>query len=277
MAKRKWSRAPKLSLYSGEGFGQGRSYKDPTDNDSLWPSVTTVLKHEDKSSLIQWAADQVASMAIERTDLVMGDPDKGYNRLRFAHNDTRDTRAEIGTGVHATIEAEHLGSWDFPDLDAEQMAMLENWRRFCKDYQVKIILSEFTVRGRNYMGTADLIIEYTDPISGEVRRSLTDVKTSKNIWPGHSAQLAALSSADYMLREVGEGTEGAFLRKGKVKAENSWWVRADMPEFDEVAVLQLRDDFYKYEVVDNLDLHERLFQCYVSIHEANAELRERGK
>lgn len=277
MAERRWSRAPKLSLYSGEGFGQGRSYRDPTDDDSLWPSVTTALKHEDKSALIQWAVDQVAAFAVERTDVIMGDPDKAYNRLRFAHNDVRDIRAELGTGVHATIEAEHKGTWEFPDLNAEQLSMLENWRRFCQDYRVEVLMSEFTVRGRNYMGTADLLIRYTDPLTGDVRVSLVDVKTSKNIWPGHFAQLAALAAGEYVLREVDESTEGASKRKGKVKAEDSWWIRQPMPGFDEVAVLQLREDFYKYEVVENLDLHERLFQCYVSIHEANQDLKERVK
>lgn len=277
MADKKWSRAPKLSLYSGEGFGQGRTYKDPTDNDSLWPSVTTILKHEDKSGLVQWAADQVAAMAVERTDLVMGDPEKAYNRLRFAHSDVRDIRAEVGTGLHATVEAEFKGTWDFPDLDEEQTAMLGRWNEFCDAYSVKILMSEFTVRGEGYMGTADFLLEVTDPITGEVKRVLGDLKTSKSIWNGHRSQLAALSRGLYVLREVDAGHPGAFRRKGKTKAEDSWWVREDMPHFDEIAVVQIRADRFDYEVVDDADIWYRIFRAYIDIHEAHADLKERGK
>ena len=277
MAEKKWSKAPKLSLYSGEGFGQGRTYVDPTDGDSRWPSVTTVLKHEDKSGLVQWAADQVAAKAVDRTDIIMGDPDKAFNRLRYAHNDVRDIRAEIGTGVHQTVEAEFKGEWDLPELDDEQTEMLERWAEFCEAYSVEILESEFTVRGDRYMGTADLLMRVTDPISGEVSVVLGDLKTSKNIWNGHRSQLSALARGEYLLREVEEGHPGAFKRKGRVKAEDSWWVREEMPHFDEVAVIQVRADKFEYEVVENQDLWYSIFQSYIDIHEAHAELRERSK
>lgn len=272
-----WSKAPKLALWGSEYSGNGRAYVDPTDGDLRFPSVTSVLKHEDKSALVQWAADQVAAAAVDRTDLVMGDPDKAYNRLRFAHNDIRDIRAEVGTGVHATIQVEFEDTWDFPELDEEQVAMLENWNRFCRGRQVEVLMCEFTVRGDGVMGTADLLILYIDPLSGESVVALVDVKTSKNIWPGHYAQLAALANANYVLKEVPAGTEGAGKRKGKTKAQDTWWIRQEMPEFDEVAVLQLREDFYRYEVVTDLDLHYQRFQCYVRLHEIEQHLKERNK
>lgn len=275
--RKKWSRAPKLALYAGEGNGQGRTYRDPTDNDSLWPSVTTVLKQEDKSDLMRWAAEKVAERARDRPDIVLGDPDLVVVRLISAYNDFRDERAEVGTGVHAYVQAEHEGTWDFPELDEEQDAMLVQWAEFCRVYRVRVILSEFTVRGENYMGTADLLIEYTDPFSGELLIALVDIKTSRKLWESHNMQLAALGAGKYILREVPEGTEGAFLRKGKTKKENSWWVRADMPHFDVLAKLHIRADFYDFEETEHADLHYGVFQAYTGVHMAKQKLKEAMK
>lgn len=274
---KKWARAPKLALYAGEGNGQGRTYRDPTDGDSLWPSVTTILKQEDKSDLVQWAATKVAEKARDRPDIVLGDPDLVLNRLQYAHNEFRDERAEVGTGVHAFIEAEHKGTWDYPELDEEQNAMLEQWWEFCRVYKVTILRSEFTVRGEHTMGTADLLIEYTDPFSGEVLIAIVDVKTSRKLWDSHNMQLAALGAGKYILTEVEEGTEGAFLRKGRTKKENSWWVREDMPKFDVLAKLHIRADMYDFEEVEDADLHYGVFVAYAGVAAAKQKLKEARK
>lgn len=278
MATKKWSRAPKLALWAGEGNGQGRTYRDPTDGDSLWPSVTTVLKHEDKSGLVQWAATKVAERARDRPDIVMGDPDLVVQKLQYAHNDYRDERAEVGTGVHAYAQAEHEGTWDFPDLDDEQLAMVDQWELFLEHYQVRIIYMEFTVRGDGWMGTADALIEYTDPLTGERKIALIDIKTSKNLWPGHDMQLAALGRGLYRLVEVPAGTENAFKRKGKTKAEDSWWVRDyDMPKWDTLAKVHIREDFYDFVEVDDDDLAYREFMQYLGIQNIQQERKERNK
>lgn len=276
MAEKKWSKAPKLALYPGEGDGQGRSYRDPTDGDSLWPSVTTVLKHVSKD-MSQWAATKVAERARDRPDIVLGDPDKVVARLQYAHTDFRDERAEVGTGVHAWVQAEHEGTWDYPDLDAEQEAMTEQWDNFVDDYQVEIILVEFTVRGDGYMGTADAFIRYTDPFSGEVKYAIIDIKTSKSLWDTHDMQLAALGQGKYILREVPEGTPGAFKRKGRVKAEDSWWERGEMPQWDTLAKVHIREDFYDFEEVDFWDLRYQEFQAYNLVHTVKNKIKEAKK
>lgn len=273
----KWAKSPKLVLWGGEYSGDGRAYCNPTDNDSRWPSVTSVLRHEDKSHLMQWAARIVAEKARDRPDIVMGDPDKVVDRLQYAHNEFRDERAEIGTMVHQTIQAEHEGSWDTPPLDAEQLGMMEQFRRFCDAYRVEILMSEFTVFGNGVMGTADALIRYTDPITGEAHVAIVDWKTSKSIQNSHHLQLAALANAEYWLKEVPEGTPNSYMRKGKVKAENSWWIRQEMPEFDTVAVLQIRDSFFLFEEVENLDLHLEEFKCYVLLNDIKKRKKEAMK
>lgn len=276
MASGKWSKAPKLSLYSGEGNGQGRTYVDPTDKDSRWPSVTTVLKQEDKSHLVQWAATKVAEKARDRPDIVMGDPDKVVDRLQYAHNDFRDERAEVGTGVHAWFQAEAEGTWDYPELDEEQVAMTERLDEWMRDYKVEVLLVEFTVRGEGYMGTADIYIRYVDPLTGEVLYAIVDIKTSKNLWETHDMQLAALGKGKYILREVSDGTDGAFLRKGRVKADNSWWERGEMPQWDVLAKLHVREDFYDFVEVDPrlIDLHYEEFQAYNQVRDIKQRKKE---
>lgn len=273
----KWARAPKLALYAGEGNGQGRTYRDPTDGDSLWPSVTTVLKFEDKSSLVQWAATKVAEKARDRPDIVMGDPDLVVQRLQYAHNEFRDERAELGTGVHNWVETDIKDTWDYPELDPEQEAMIERWQEFLEDFKVRVILSEFTVRGENYMGTADLLLEVTDPLTGETFVCIADIKTSKNLWHTNNMQLAALGAGMYVLEEVPEETPNSFLRKGRTKKENSWWIRRDMPKWDKLAKLHLRAEFYDFVEVEDADLALEEFKCYVRIHEVKQKMKERSK
>lgn len=279
MASAKWSKAPKLALYAGEGNGQGRTYVDPTDGDSRWPSVTTVLKHEDKSGLVQWAATKVAEKARDRPDIVMGDPDLVVQKLQYAHNDFRDERAEVGTGVHAWFQAQAEGSWDFPELDDEQVAMTEQLERWMEDYEVEILLVEFTVRGPNYMGTADIYVRYHDPLTGEVLYAIVDIKTSKNLWESHDMQLAALGAGEYILREVSDDSEGAYLRKGRVKAENSYWERGEMPHWDVLVKLHIREDFYDHVVVDPRleSLYYEKFQAYNAIGNIQQKMKEAVK
>ncbi|QAU07400.1 exonuclease [Microbacterium phage Alleb] len=275
MASEKWSKAPKLSLWSGEGDGQGRTYIDPTDGDSRWPSVTTVLKHEPKD-LSQWSATKVAEKARDHPEIVLGDPDLVVMKLQYAHNEFRDERAEVGTGVHAWQQAQHEGTWDYPDLDDEQVAMTERLEEFFEDYQVRVIWVERTIRGNGFMGTADMLAEVTDPLTGETFIVLIDIKTSKNLWETNDMQLAALGHGLYSLVEVPEGTEGAFKRKGKTKKDDSWWIREEAPKWDMLAKLHIREDFYELVPVDPrlIELHYEKFLRYVDIQDIEQRKKE---
>lgn len=275
---KKWARAPFLAQWAYEADGQGRTYVNPFTGEKV-PSVTTVLREEDKSDLRRWTAMKVAEKARDRVDIVLGDPDQVVSRLIGAADEFRDERAEVGTGVHQTIQADFEGSWEYPELNDEQMAMLEQWHAFVRDYRVKILLNEFSVFGDGYAGTADLLIEYTDPFDGGRRVSLTDLKTSASIWDSHRYQLAALKTATAWAERVIEPAGGSVALKKKGDLPASHWVERKNPALDAdgAHVLQLREGFYVFEPVENIAEHYEIFRAYLSVRQAKDRLKEAEK
>ena len=204
---------PELALFAKQD-GTGRAYKHPfrVDGDGkplTSPSVTTVLGLVDKPALIQWAADRTLDWAVDNASLLFvkeKEAAKKWGRYRWA--DVRNERAEVGTGIHETIEAQHTGSWNFPVLDDEQVRIMQQWDRLNEQYEFVPHRSEFTVWSlaeRNgvlldYAGTADGLWDITDLSTGESWENLIiDLKTSKNTWPEHWTQLSALYNADYIM------------------------------------------------------------------------------
>lgn len=250
----------KLSLWgepSSNPKVEGRAYRHPITGER-YPSVTTVLKMADKSGLAQWAADNAMKWAVQNWMLLSERSDeKAYNLGRFQWNKVRDERAEVGTGVHEYIEAEHTGSWDFPELDEEQEQIIERWEEFKAEHTVTPILSEFTVFNEKagVMGTADGLWD----IDGV--RTLVDVKTSRNHWPEHDAQLAALANADVWFDE----------------SEEMGWVERPRPEFDAVAIVHLRADLQELIPVTDLDLHYQKYLAYKTLWDCTQELKARAK
>ena len=274
MPSKRWSKAPKLAKWAGEGEGQGRTYVDPfTKNE--YPSVTTILKNTPKEDMMGWSALKVAETIIDEYDRIGGDPDQVMTWLPYVHNRYRDERAWVDSGVHATIQAEEEQTWDFYELDEEQEQMLGQWERFKRIYKVKVLLSEFTVLGDDYMGTADALIEYTDPFTGEVKIALVDLKTSKSTWEEHHMQIAALSRASHIFREVPEGTEGAVLHlpKGRPKRDSSWWIKEEMPAYDVAAIVHLRADFWDFIELDT-ELRYDEFMVYVGLWKIKQKIKE---
>ena len=277
-----WVRAPKLSLYPREHESQGRAYKDPITGEQ-YPSVTSILKYEDKSALVQWAVDRAVLWCVDNWQDLGVDPDAAFMKARYRHNDVRDERAWVGTGVHAYIEAEHTESWDMPELNDEQQEILEWWKHFNDLYEVEPILTEWTVVNRKvgYAGTADGLWRITEKLTGETWTSLVDVKTSKRIWDGHMMQLSALASAEAWFEEVPEGTDDSSEQKWKNsetnKVEKSYWVEKEMPRFDKVQVLHLTSEGVELVDINNIDIHFKKFSSYKGIWNADQELKQRKK
>lgn len=285
-----WSRAPKLALWKGEAEGQGRAYIDPTDDIKAklrYPSVTTVLKMEDKSDLVSWATRKVAEMAVERYADLGQDPEWVLMWLPYAHNDFRDRRGWVGSGVHARIQSDLENTWDYPELDEEQERIMDRWAEFNLAYEVEPLGVERTVKGvtrdgHEFMGTYDLLAKITDRLTGESWIALIDFKTSRNLWPTHEKQLAALKFAQWEFIEVDKDTEGAYLRKWKNddgKMENSYWIKRPAQQVDKVQLLHLRED--KWDLVDIepdiLDLRWSQFQSYLQIWDDEAKVKELKK
>lgn len=235
---------PELALYSGEGEGKGRLYKHPflTGEDGKplsVPSVTTILKLEDKSALVQWAVNLTVDWAVKNwMTLASRSEEDAKKTAQYRWRDVRDERAFVGTGVHDTIESEHVGSWDFPELDEEQIEIMEEWRKFNTEWDVEPILSEFTVwcHEYQYAGTADGLWRLTNRRTGGSIVALLDIKTSRKTWPGHMMQLAALANAGTVLRKV----DPAAKRNSKGVYPDGAWVEEPMPDFDQIAILHLR-------------------------------------
>ena len=201
---------PELAQYYNANTDDGRAYKHPfrlgEDGKPLTsPSVTTVLKLVDKSALAQWAVNLTIEWAAEHAQELLGrSTEQGVRAGKYRWKDVRDERAEVGTGIHETIEAEHRGLWTFPQLDAEQQQIMAQWRLFNERYEVTPLRSEFTVWNFtfDYAGTADGLWIITDRRTGERHLCVIDIKTSKSTWPEHWMQLSALRNADVLMEKV---------------------------------------------------------------------------
>lgn len=275
--------APPLTLYAGkEGNAEGRSYKRPgtglgKDNPAVTlPSITTILKQADKSGLVQWAVGLTLDAVNANPDMVYQRSDQDMKRhFQYAWTRVRDERAQVGTGIHETVEAIHEGTENFPFLDDEQMRIMQQFDEFNFYHRVEPILSEFTVWDEDewqYAGTADgeWLIDGVE--------WLIDIKTSKNTWPEHFAQLAALRFAPAAWVQCEEGKPGAQLHIDPKKRE-TWWRKIGNPALnaEKVGILHLREDKWELIEVTDLDLHYKIFTGYAQVHHAKAELKTIAK
>lgn len=253
--------APALAQYYSEKDDDGRAYKHPLTGEKL-PSVTTILKMADKSGLAQWAADQAISWAVLNWHLLGARSNEdAFKAGRWRWKDVRDERAQVGTGIHETIEAIHTGSWEYPELDEEQQRIMLQWYMLNEEYDIEPILSEFTVWNPGVTaGTADGLWKITDKRTGESWTVLVDIKTSKNHWPEHDYQLAALAKAPILMVQAEDG-----------------WVEAPMPYFDRVAIVHLREDRHEIIWVDNIDENFDVFMGYVQVWRGKQRLKELAK
>lgn len=270
---------PELAMWATEGTG--RAYKHPfrqtPDGKPLTsPSITTVLKYENKENLIQWAADKSIEWAVNNWHLLGSRSNEDAMKAgRYRWRGVRDERAEVGTGIHETVEAEHKGTWDFPDLDEEQKQIMEQWRKFNQRYTIKPLLTEFTVWNfsEDYAGTGDGLWEITENETGKSWVALIDLKTSKGVYGGQWAQIAALKNGEVLMHKA--IPDAVPNRKGEWP-EGTWEERP-MPDADSFAVVHLRADKAELIFGEDLDLRFEQFKAYRTIWGVENELKEREK
>lgn len=272
--------APKLSLNWSDTDGDGRAYKFPWDLSRV-PSVTTVLKKENKDDLLGWVAFKTSEWCAANWQMLAERSNQSAIQLaRGRYRDYRDERAEVGTGVHEYIEALLTDSWDFPELDGEQMAMVENFHRFTEAYEFNPIQVEATVwnHGFGYAGTLDTLAEVEGP-GVKAGLYVIDNKTSAKVYDSHFMQLMALKNADELLTEVPAGTVDAQEYKSP-KGEVSYWTKQDMPETDGVLVLHLRADKWGLEQPRSKkheEAHWRQFKALKSMWDADQAVKDLDK
>lgn len=248
---------PKLRV-SASGYG-GSGYFNPFTGQRVI-GVTTALGVIDKPALRQWVADQTAAYAaVNAEQLLARSEEQAFNMLRFYHSRTKssdfddpvyetanahtgvlDDAADLGTKMHEFFEAE-LNGWFQPDLYRdEEVQMAEQLLIWLAENEVDVHATEATVFGGNYGGTADLFAN----VNGVA--TCLDLKTSRNIWPEHHAQLAALGTADTLAKEVSKGTPGAkaYTRTKAGEKVTDYWVAEEVPPIQQYAILHLRPDDY---------------------------------
>lgn len=261
---------PELALYAKQD-GTGRAYKHPfrtgPDGKALSvPSVTTVLNLVSKGdSLVQWAVNQTMEWVVANRNRLFTMGDESVQKGgKYRWKDFRDERAEVGTGIHETIEAEHTGTWNYPALDDEQKQIMGQWALFNERYEVTPHLSEFTVwsLGYEYAGTADGLWDVVDLETGESWEGLIiDIKTSKNTWPEHWMQLSALRRAGTRMEKLADGT----------------WTEHELPLGGGVGIVHLRADKFELLVEDDpnlIDIWEKKFLTYRELWTLNADEKD---
>lgn len=256
--------SPKLAQYYSEKDGDGRRYRHPLTGEYLI-SVTSVLKEENKDNLIQWAANLTLEWCIEHAAELLGSSnEQGTKRGRYRWRDTRDERAGVGDGVHATIEAMHKGNWDYPELDDEQQQIMEQWEDLNTVHDIKPVYSELTVWQKgSHAGTLDGLWW----IDGKLY--LVDIKTSKNHWPGHDYQLSALAFAEKALIEKVPDADPK-------KPED--WEEIDNPahvsKIDGAMIIHLRADKWALIPVKHLKENYDIFTAYRDVVYSKIALKE---
>lgn len=169
--------------------GRGRHYEHPTTGE-LVPSVTNIIGVLDKPALPRWAAKMVAERAwdlrhtlddlgeYEAIDILKGSPWRNSKRA-----------ADRGTTIHDYLEA-RANKLPLPELDGDALRYKDAADEFLKAYDPEFRLTEFTVFGDGYAGTADALAV----IGG--RTLIIDYKTSKALYPEIALQLAAIRYAN---------------------------------------------------------------------------------
>lgn len=220
---------------------KGRTYQHPVTGETAW-SVTTVMDAGlPKPALVGWSARMVAEYAVANharlesllsgvriqrdgdARLVVSDPsavDAAVDWLKGAPYRDKERKANIGTAIHARIEARILGT-PMPEAPEELRPRLEHFDAFERAFKPEWLLSEATVwnRTESYAGTLDWIARIGRTVV------LGDTKSGKDVYSEVAIQLAAYQRAEFVL--MPDGTE------------------EPMPETQGACVLHLTDDGYR--------------------------------
>lgn len=315
--------AVKSSGFGGRGYAiPGRTKPSPTTGKPLqdvYPSVTTVLGQVAKPGLHQWIADQTAAFAVTNVGYLMQvSEDVAWRHLRFKwskeadvqatelrryYDGVKDDAADLGTNIHEWVEADIDGLAPYPPMLAiETEQMVEAWRGWLIHHRIVSHRQEFTIVNDTLRvaGTADADWTITCLHDGptclgqepdEAVRCLIDLKSSRHTWREHGYQLAALASAEVIMREVVEGHEGAMKiqKTENGKKVTSWWVEDAPIAFDRYAVLHIRpDDLDKdgekiprfcrlIDLTPDMDVYRKGFEGALALAHSERELKERAK
>lgn len=246
-----------------------RSYVDELTGDR-YDSVTSILAATNsKPWLTAWSAKLAAEFAVDHRDLVArtfeeAGRDAAIDLVKRTAARKRDVKADVGSYVHAVIEAVLLeqGIPSIPDellgedYDGEPLtpqlvdAIIDGLLNFFADFNISdvdVLMAEATVADPDLLvaGTLDLIIAL---ILAKLV-PVIDIKTGANLDATWKQQLSA-----YRRMKV------VWLPNGQ---------RADMPETNARAVLHLRREYergYKFFCDSDLDACQTDHQAFLRAH-----------
>ena len=147
------------------------------------PSVTTVLKSWPAPQLERWKLKQVAAAWRDDRDKL------GYSDLNRLISIAIDkTAANRGTACHRAVETSLSGGTP----DKEWWSVTGPVREALKEAGVQVTLQEAVVvdRDNGYAGSADMLGRDADD-----RPVVLDLKTGRNLWDNHWAQVHAYAHA----------------------------------------------------------------------------------
>lgn len=238
--------------------GSGHSYR--LDGHDV-PGVTTIIGTLDKPALVNWAAEQSASYAIDNWARLSGVPlAQRLKEIQNARYNTNRAAVVKGNRLHALAERlQQTG--DTGEIPAELVPQVEAIARFLDTWELDAIHTETPVcnTGYRYAGTLDTIS--TSPRLGRI---LLDFKTGKGVYDDFTLQLAAYANSDLMLvphTEIGP-------RGGK----KTVWNEQVMPQVDGCYVAHV--------LGDTIDLHpltvdDQVFAAFLHLREVYALWVER--
>lgn len=195
------------------------------EDDQIVFSVTTILKMINKGAIPQWYADQVAAKIAAFPDAPFTRTEtETFNFFRWAGSNAMKEAGEVGTKLHTYAENDLLGEpqpedWELTERDQQ---LRDLWHDLRWHHNLEPLYTEVTgwSHTHGYAGTIDFL-GYVDG-----KMTLGDVKTSRNLWPEHKEQLAALGNVDELLIE---------------SAPLEWEVH-DLPDIEQYAIFHVRPD-----------------------------------
>jgi hypothetical protein len=209
--------------------------------EGFWSVTTIISGGVPKPALLPWGIKSVAEGACDLADelpgLVAKDRDAAVRMLKGIPWASRDKAADIGTLVHAAIEADRLGQ-PWPPVPEVAQARMDAFARFVADHQPEYQATEASVYSRrwHYAGTLDAIVKL------DGRTLLLDAKTGKGVYPEVALQLAAYRYAEFIGSPDGD--------------------EEPMVPVDGCAVLHLPPEGDSYELID-VRADEQVFQSFL--------------
>lgn len=196
----------------------GRRYVWPPGTDKpemVVPSVTLILGQLAKPALINAAAKEVATFAVENIlkwqDLPMRD---AHDLLKRAPKRVWDVKRDLGSAVHKAIETV-LKTWDGEEVVVNNMDLLPYVGAavmYLQDHVAQLLHTETSIYNRTfqYAGTCDAIVILKDG-----RTAMVDWK-SGSVWPEAALQLCAYANGEFIGHDDGTSEDLPHIDLGLV-------------------------------------------------------------